>query len=740
MLPGSRHVSGRRSFGGVAPPRFARELRIPIALALQGEPLRRRLLVLVLAAVLPLAAMAAVGLLQLARAQRAQAERAGLELTRALATAVDAELGTTIAVLQSLAVGLSLDTGDLRRYHEVLRRALLWRPDWITMNLADPSGRLLVNAERAFGEDLGVAVELVSLQEAVRERRPAVGKLTRGSRGELAVPVRVPVIRDGEVRYVLSAAVKPDAFIAVLKRQQLPVDWVVSIFDTAKQRVARSRRHEEFLAQPPSPSLTTMMESANAAEATGITRALEGDEIYTAFTRSSVTRWTVAIGIPTAAVDSSALRSLGALAGGVMLSLALGIFAAVLALRAASAADTERRQLLQREQAARAAAEAANRAKDEFLAMLGHELRNPLGALSNASQLLAHPRVPAESTRHAREIVTRQVEHLSRLTDDLLNAGRAMMGKIALERRKLDLAQATAGALETLRASGRLAGHRVQRQLAPAWVHADPTRVEQIVVNLVVNAVKFTPQGGSITVRVEHVANEAVVSVLDDGAGMPADLVSRVFDPFVQGHRDLDRAQGGLGIGLTLVRRLAELHGGRAVAESEGLGRGSEFRVYLPAVEPPARAFEPPSHLVAPTPRDVLIIEDNVDAADSLRALLEVRGHHVRVARDGRDGLAAILQRPPDVALVDVGLPGIDGYEVARGARAASDPRVGLRLVALTGYGLPEDRARALAAGFDEHLVKPVDPSALEALLVATPVSSLVGEAAAPGEKPIALR
>ena len=687
-----------------------------IALNVQDAPLRRRLLILLAAAIVPLATMAGLAMRELAREQREQVERSGLEITRALATAVDAELGATIAVLQSLSVSPSLDTGDLKRYHEALRRALAARPDWVTMNLADASGRLLISLDRPFGEPLGRVVEPASLDAAVSTRRAVVGRLTKGPLGAYAVPVRVPVLRDGELRYVLSAALRPDTFVSVLERQRLPEAWVVSVFDAADKRVARSRRHEDFLGHPPSPSLASMMSGGNGHEATGVTHALEGDEIYTAYTRSRESGWAVAIGIPTSLIGSGVMRSLGAYGAGLALSLGLGLLAALLAVRAASAADAERERLLRREQEARASAEAANRAKDEFLAMLGHELRNPLGALSNASQLLNHPRADAEASARARGIVARQVDHLARLTDDLLDAGRAMLGKITLTRRPLDLAAAAAAALGTLRASGRLSAHRIVEALEPAWVNADQTRIEQIVVNLVGNALKYTPPGGTIAVRVRREGADAVLRVADDGAGMPPGLLGRVFEPFVQGDRELDRAQGGLGIGLTLVRRLAELHGGSAGAESAGDGKGSTLTVRLPAIEAPAVAAAP-AGAVAATSRDILLVEDNADGAESLRRLLELAGHRVRIARDGAAGLEALRERPPELALIDIGLPGLDGYEVARRARAARGDRRSPLLVALTGYGAPEDRRRALEAGFDEHLVKPLDAEKLGRLL-----------------------
>jgi signal transduction histidine kinase len=722
--------------------------------------LRRRLLLLAAASIVPLAAMAGLGLVALAQERRAQVERQGLEVTRALATAVDVELDRSIAVLAGLAIGPALDTRDFARYHESMRRVLGTRPDWVTITLADPAGQQLANARREFGESLPLVVDLPSLQAAVRTRQAVVGSLATGPGGELAVPVRVPVVRYGEVRYVLTAAVKPDAFLAVLERQRLPQDWVVSVFDGARNRVARSRRHADFLNQPPSPSLRQMMDEARSDEATGVTLALEGDEIYTAFTRSRTTGWTVAIGIPSGIVRAAELRALAAYGGGLLLSLALGVLAAVFigrgitapmarlaqaaralgrreplevprtdieeirdvgsALAAAAqeraAHEAERETLLEREQRARAAAEGANRAKDEFLAMLGHELRNPLGAISSASRLLQDERADEETRHRARDVLARQVAHLARLTDDLLDAGRAILGKIVLRRAPLDLAASVAGTIGTMRSAGRLAAHRVRTELSSVWVNADAARIEQIVINLVGNAVKYTPGGGLITVRVHRERDEAVLTVIDSGAGMPAELLPRVFDAFVQGERELDRAHGGLGIGLTLVRRLAELHGGSASARSAGAGLGSEFRVHLPAVEAPAATAEDARIAPPPKPRDVLLVEDNADAAEMLRGLLELGGHRVRIARDGVEALEALRREPPDIALVDLGLPRMDGYELVRRARLSINGRRPL-FVALTGYGLEEDRRRALEAGFDHHLVKPVDARELERVL-----------------------
>ena len=686
------------------------------------------MLLLAAAGIVPLAATAGLALLALAQERREQTERAGLEVTRALATAIDAELGRSIAVLQGIAVSPALDSGDLARYHQSMRRILETRPDWVTITLADPSGQQLLNARRPYGEALPGVVDPPSLRRAVQTRAPVVGPLAHGPRGEIAVPVRVPVLREGGLRYVLTAALKPDAFVEVLNRQRLPPDWVVSVFDGNQMRVARSRRHAEFLNQPPAPSLQQMMRAASGDEASGITHALEGDEIYTAFTRSRASGWSVAIGVPAAAVRSAELEAMATYGAGLLVSLALAALFSILLARAVAVQEAEREALLRSEQQARAAAEGASRAKDEFLAMLGHELRNPLGALSSASRLLQDPRADADMARRAREVVERQTRHLARLTDDLLDAGRALLGKITLQRGPLDLAAVVGGALSTMRAAGRLGAHRVQAELESVWVDGDFARIEQIVVNLVGNAVKYTPHGGAITVRVAREGTHAVLSVTDTGAGMPAALVERVFDAFVQGERELDRAHGGLGIGLTLVQRLAQLHGGAAKAESAGPGLGSRFSVALPAIGAPAAAARAETPAGRATPRDILLVEDNADAADMLRRLLEVAGHHVRVAADGVEGLAALRESPPEVALIDIGLPRMNGYELVQHARAALDGARRPLLVALTGYGLAEDRRRAIEAGFDEHLVKPVEPAALEKVLArAQPPSANAG-------------
>jgi PAS domain S-box-containing protein len=370
------------------------------------------------------------------------------------------------------------------------------------------------------------------------------------------------------------------------------------------------------------------------------------------------------------------------------------------------------------QQAARAAAEAANRAKDEFLAMLGHELRNPLGALSSATRVLTIADPHGDEAAAAREVMGRQLRHLTRLVDDLLDVSRVMTRKIALRRERVDLGAVVRRTVDGLVGGDRPARHRVTVDAAPVWVDADPTRLEQIVSNLVENAAKYTPDGGTIVVRTARDGEQALLTVADSGIGIAADLLPQVFELFVQGDRSLDRRGGGLGIGLTLVRRLAELHDGAVTASSDGPDRGSTFTVHLPAAAAPAAAVDVAEPVSTPSPRArVLVVEDNDDAREMLCHLLRLAGHEVHEAVDGPTAVRLALSLKPDLVLVDVGLPGMDGYEVARHLRRDANGGAPLRLVALTGYGQPEDRARALAAGFDRHFVKPVDPAAIEGLL-----------------------
>jgi signal transduction histidine kinase/DNA-binding response OmpR family regulator len=536
-----------------------------------------------------------------------------------------------------------------------------------------------------------------------------------------------------EASKVLSGSLDPEATVSALAR--LPVPFLADLGAvTLVGESGRPWRTELAWVRPPDDRVHTA-----ALEGTDAPR----DELREAVERvlagsSAVTVAGVALHYPPAGVNGAAPggppihsavvlpltargRTLGAL------TLAAGdpnrasspydlALARDFAGRAAIALDNAR---LYRE------VQEADRRKNEFLAMLAHELRNPLAPIRNGIQLLraaggADPRV-----REVREMMDRQVQHLIRLVDDLLDLSRITRGKIRLQSGPIELGEALARALETCRPLIEERRHRLEVAVAPAplRVEGDAVRLAQVVGNLLNNAAKYTEEGGDIRLSAEREGDEAVVRVRDSGMGIPAEMLGTVFELFTQVDRSLDRSQGGLGIGLTLVRQLVEMHGGRVEAHSDGPGRGSEFVLRLPLLRAEARSPAPksngspdPSGAAARASRKVLVVDDNRDAAESLGLLLQVSGHDVRVCHDGASALQAAEDYGPDAVLLDIGLPGMDGYEIARRLRAVPATR-GALLIALTGYGQAEDQRRAREAGFDHHLIKPADLEALTGLL-----------------------
>jgi PAS domain S-box-containing protein len=363
----------------------------------------------------------------------------------------------------------------------------------------------------------------------------------------------------------------------------------------------------------------------------------------------------------------------------------------------------------------------ANRRKDEFLAMLAHELRNPLAPIRNAVHLLRHAGPSEPLLQGAREMIERNVNQMVRLVDDLLDVSRITRGKIRLEMEPVEMHRVVSQAIEMTRPLIESRHHRLTVAVPDpeVWVNGDVSRLAQVVSNLLNNAAKYTDEGGDIKLTLAVIDREAVLRVRDSGVGLPREMFEIVFELFTQMDRSLDRSQGGLGIGLTLVKQLVEMHGGRVAVSSDGPGNGSEFTVHVPLAEAPPRvtsASERCRALTVPVGCRALVIDDNVDAADSLAMLLRLASCEVRVAHDGPQALEIAPSFGPEVVLLDIGLPGLNGYEVARQLRAIPQFNRTL-LIALTGYGQEEDRRRSFEAGFDHHLVKPVDLATLEGLL-----------------------
>ncbi|WP_334186605.1 hybrid sensor histidine kinase/response regulator [Noviherbaspirillum sp.] len=686
--------------------------------------------------------------------QRLEVERSALDLSRALATSVGTELESTIASLRILSRSQALVEDDFSAFYEAALRVQQTYPAWQSVILSNAEGRLLFNTALPFGDDSVRVIDIDSLRKFLESGRPVVGSALVGPLGNFAFPVRVPVHRDSALAYVLSAAVAPERILDILLQQKVPDNWVVAVFDASGKRVARTKDHAN---NTPSPSLANLL-SRGGAEGVGITTTLEGTESVTAFSRVPGHSWTVAVGIPTAVTGTAFFRGALLYFAGVLASLAAWIFAASwLSRRIAGSVDQLRQRavrlvragevlapargriheineaddalvLLSRERAdveaererllaslnaaldasrvALSQAEEAGRAKDNFLAMLGHEMRNPLAPIVSALDLLDLR--GDERTRPERAILRRQVNHLHRLVDDLLDVSRIVQGKLQICREQVDLRQVGLRAQESVRHAAETCGAHLALDLGdvPLFVHGDPGRLEQVVTNLLSNAIRFAA-GGTIRLQVAFDGDDALLVVEDDGAGMDAATLEKVFQPFFQAPQSLARSQGGLGLGLTIVKTIVELHDGRIQVSSGGPGMGSRFEIRLPQ----ASMDQAPAHERITTAgeggRRVLVVDDNVDAAELLASGLRATGHEVQTAYTGRSALALMWSFAPDVAILDIGMPEIDGYQLARAIRDQNTGWTG-QLIALSGYGQVQDKEQALAAGFDHHITKPV--------------------------------
>jgi signal transduction histidine kinase/CheY-like chemotaxis protein len=715
--------------------------------------LHPQLSLLVVGTLAPVLMLAVAAGVLLVRHERNTMQEEAIGRTRSAMSAVDALINGHLTTLQALAASRALETGNIRAFYEETRRVLRAQPEWLNVGLASADGIQLFDAVRPFGTETPLTGDLASYRLAVERGMPVIGDIDEGIVvPEPSVRIRLPIVLKGSVRYVLTLPLKPDAFADVLRAQRLPESWVIALVDRNRRFIARL---------PPMAPGRAVSESFRAA----IERSpngwfpgstLEGTRTYTPYVTSELSGWVLGIAIPARSVEAAATRTFFGFAAGIATVLALALLlgwymarriaspiAALAAateamgqgkdvrvadpgrideisrlyeaLRAAAAAVRERSELQERE---KTALQAADRSKDEFLAMLSHELRNPLAALTAAAHVLKFAQPGDQAAAKARAVVERQTKHMARLVGDLLDISRVAMGKVALERERFNLAEAAGNLLNVWRASGRLERHHVSVEMKTAWVDADRARIEQVLSNLLDNAVKFTPAGRRIAVRVGPEGEWAQLCVSDEGEGLAPGSAERMFDLFVQGERGLDRAAGGLGVGLALVKRLTEMHGGSVAGESAGPGQGATFTVRLPAVLAPSAAAAPAALEIAPRmqPRRVLIVEDNDDTRQMLHETLAFSGHEVREARDGASGLALAAEARPDVALIDIGLPDLDGYEVARRLRAAPGGRR-IGLIAITGYGQSEDQRRAYEAGFDAHLTKPVAPERLKQVM-----------------------
>lgn len=918
-----------------------------------GYSLRRRLLLLGAATILPFCLFAAAALVVMLHQQKEQVEQATLGMTRALAAAIEARMQRTVATLEAFSLAQSLpdaEEGRLAAVHAAARLLSAAQPDWRGVVLARPDGAVVFGSESPFGSGMLQTVDGASVAQVMRTRAPVVGPMVVGPRGNIGYTVRIPVLREGELRYVLTAIVSTDSILEVIQRQQLPEHWVVSVFDSNMKRVARTKDHGRHFGTPPSPTLQRMLaDLGEKREGVGMTTTMEGDEAYTAVSHIERTGWTIALGASSQMAHAPLWRATWLYMAGLLLSLTVGGFAFWLVSRTITAraqalrdsavalgkgmplpprtkglpdfdevsaalwkagqerskAESERENLLRAERGSRAVAEAArgrlqmllsatssltqsldetrtidaiaaavvpgvadilridilspdgaparkltfhldpvrraaieqvvqsgalsatahgslpwviatgreyvhhfepgdvskiedpeyrrlaeatgmkavcavplvardrvigamaaiqadserrfeaddvallselgrraalaldnvrlytecnsaldkanaaSKAKDDFLAMLGHELRNPLAPILTAIEIMR--RRDAEAFVREREIIERQARHLTHLVDDLLDVSRIVAGKIELQREQVDLRLVAWRAIEvTQPLFARRAEPVIQAEEGPIFVSGDFLRLAQVVGNLLSNAAKFSGPDQPVTIWLQRGTSEAMLTVEDSGTGIPDDLLPRVFDRFVQGEQSLQRSKSGLGLGLTIARSIVELHGGTIKADRGQEGRGTRVTVSLPLAFPADARVQAGGNAA---PRQchghlarVLIVDDNADAAHTLANLLLLCGHEVATALSAEECLAMVADQAPDVCVVDIGLPGMDGYELARRLRAEAATRA-LHLIALTGYGQHADREKALQSGFDDHMTKPVDIGALEAAL-----------------------
>ena len=711
-----------------------------------SRSIRWHLFQVLLVTIVPVGLFAA-GLLYLHwQAQERERERSQIESARLLAAALDNALDSSVQRISLLASVWGASPGSEALIHAQANEALATNPDWRRIVAFRADGTATFRTGVPFGEPLP-RMRLIDQWRPVlsgEQRAMVTDVFIAPMQGDKTVSVGVPVMHEGKAAHVLIASLDLRWFDELVTRQGLGGGGIAGIFDRNWKFVARSADGEQRRGTDPSGPLIEDMK--RTPEGIGRYRALNGTWVYTSWapTRHG---WWVALATPSAPVESAFWNYLVILAclwaamvaAGIAYAISKGRhIAAALesveerarelaqahslgrlppsrveevsrALDALQEASETLQAAMQTEQRARGAAEAANRAKDEFLAMLGHELRNPLAAISSAAIVMRSKGRTEDQAEFATGVIERQSRHLKRLIDDLLDVGRVMTGKVLLERGPVDLAAAVRHAASTMASAGRFAQRRLEIDAAPVWIDGDPTRIEQIVTNLLANAVTYSSPGGRIRARVAREAHEAVLEVSDDGRGIAPEHLERVFELFYQADLSIDRKTGGLGIGLTLVKRLAELHDGSVTAQSAGPGKGASFIVRLPAMAAAAQ----PDRMPALRPvgeHSILLVEDNDDERNSLRVALELQGHGVLHAADGLTALELLRRHRPAVAILDIGLPGMNGYELARQARELG---YDVLLIALTGYGSAADQQRAKQAGFDHFLAKPVEMSEL---------------------------
>jgi signal transduction histidine kinase len=739
--------------------------------------LRLILALLVLATTVPLAVFAGTLIWSSWRQQQALIDEQNVERARAIRVAVDQEVERTISALKVLSRLNPLELPDRTHFLEIGARVLPDHPGWESIRLLDTSMQVLADSASP-GSPRPVIDE--SWARAVIERgRPAVSSIRQDPQSKVwLVSIGVPVERGGVVRYVLGARVRASAFSEILRLQQVPQPGVASLIDANQNVIARTLNESDYIGRQPAADFAARARSG--PEGAWKSVLLEGVPAYSAWSRSELTGWTLGIGLPSAAVDGPLRRSLYLLSAAGLAVLGAGMLIALLltgrivrAQRSAAAAahalarevpmpaadsrilevaelfgglreaqailhrrmaerdaaqaeaDRQRAAVLAQEQEARRTAESLNRSKDEFIATVSHELRTPLNAILGWVALLRTGSLDDSRGRHALEVIDRNARAQAHLVDDLLDVARLIRGSVRLDPQPIDLSAALAAVVESLQPVAQSRRIRLSvTDAVPVTVLADPARLQQVLWNLLSNGLKFTPADGWVEARLTAEDATAVLRVTDNGEGIAPDFLPNVFDRFRQESSAVTREHQGLGIGLSLVRFLTELHGGTVEAESRGKGLGATFTLRLPVVDRAPRPLRPLASvppLPAPGARvlaglRILAVDDAADSRELIAAALREAGAEVSEAQSVSEALAAFEQAPFDMVVSDVAMPERDGFDLVRALRGTARGN-GLPIVAVTAYGSHEDRAAALNAGFDAHVGKPFEPRALVGLL-----------------------
>ena len=730
---------------------------------------------LIAVALLPGFLAAAVAVSKVRDSEREVALKALAETVRATSLLVDGEVKQSLGALSALATSTNLQTGDFQAFYDQAA-AIDDKPNVWTI-LLDSTGTQKLNTAVPYGTPPPPPVALERVSKVIATQQPVMSDLIVGPvTGKLLTTLYVPAKPSPLGNFVVAQAFAVTHWVKEMERPADRADWIIAVIDRNGKFIWRSHRAEDFLGEPARAELVAAAAASHSGQLR--LRTLEGIDSYQAFTHSDLTGWTIAAAAPVSSIDASAVQAVTYLGTGMAIALGLALLGATLVSRmllratdsASQAADAlgrgevpqtaatklleiralnaslqntarllaeeklaraeveqERARLLQAESDARQVAQNDNVQKDRFLALLGHELRNPLAAITGASDVLTRGTKDAESRQRFVSLIQRQTRHLRRIVDDLLDVSRMLTGKIVLDTRPLDLANCVRDCVEALRATPRAGDYQWVLRTDPIWIQGDAIRIEQIINNLVVNAMNFSPLHAEIVIAVRALGPHALLEVSDAGPGVAPELRTVIFEPFKQGPPMVGRQSTGLGIGLSLVRQLVQLHGGEISVRSSGMGDGSTFVAQFALTAPPllpasqdeqAKSLHPDAaasaseltdgdHHAPSSARYVLLVDDNADAREASAALLRSLGHEVAEAGDGIAALESARRRTPDVIVMDLGLPGKSGMEVAAEIKALPTLRH-VPLIALSGYGQERDRTEALAAGFDEHLVKPV--------------------------------